>query len=242
MVTRSKLDRRSTLLAALVLALVGVIASAAGARAAVSVLHSFPPARTRCNPKAPLIRASDGMFYGTTESGGAFNLGTVFKMAPNGTVTLLHAFASSSDGASPVAALVQGMDGNFYGTTPTGGSSGSRHGVQDHTGRHRDDPACVHRRSRRRESDGLADSGIGRQLLRDDAVRRFGEPGNGVQDDSRPASLTVLRSFTGGADGADPAGSLVQATDGNLYGTTVGGGGAAGAGTVFRLTTGGVLR
>src|SRR5439155_18996860 len=119
-----KLDWLSTRLTAFMLATAGMLVSADVARAqALFVLHSFPPSNP-VNPKAPLILAIDGNYYGTTESGGAFNIGTVFKMAPDGTVTLLHAFASGSDGASPVAALVQALDGNCYGTTPSGGSSG----------------------------------------------------------------------------------------------------------------------
>ena len=46
---------------------------------------------------------------------------------------------------------------------------------------------------------------------------------------------STLYSFTGGADGADPEGTLIWDTDGNLYGTTPGGG-ASGAGVVFKLT------
>jgi uncharacterized repeat protein (TIGR03803 family) len=73
-------------------------------------------------PTAGLVRGSDGNFYGTTVSGGAHYLGTVFKMTPIGTLTTLHSFSGSpSDGAVPVAALVQGTDGNFYGTTTYGG-------------------------------------------------------------------------------------------------------------------------
>ena len=59
-----------------------------------------------------------------TVSGGAHYLGTVFKMTPIGTLTTLHSFSGSpSDGAVPVAALVQGTDGNFYGTTALGGAN-----------------------------------------------------------------------------------------------------------------------
>ena len=69
-----------------------------------------------------LIRASDGNFYGTTEYGGAYGGGAVFEITPAGTVTTTYSFTGEADGGSPVAALVQGADGNFYGTTLTGGS------------------------------------------------------------------------------------------------------------------------
>jgi uncharacterized repeat protein (TIGR03803 family) len=61
---------------------------------------------------------SDGYFYGTTSGGGGPNKsGTVFKITTNGALTSLYSFTGGNDGANPVAALVQGSDGNFYGTT-----------------------------------------------------------------------------------------------------------------------------
>jgi uncharacterized repeat protein (TIGR03803 family) len=70
-----------------------------------------------------LIFGSDGLIYGTTPVGGAYNQGTVFSMTTSGTVTILHSFgANSTDGTIPRAGLVQGSDGNFYGTTSAGGA------------------------------------------------------------------------------------------------------------------------
>jgi uncharacterized repeat protein (TIGR03803 family) len=66
-----------------------------------TVLYSFAGASDGANPEAGLIQGSDGNFYGTTLQGGAGGLGTVFKIAPSGTETVLHAFAGSSDGANP---------------------------------------------------------------------------------------------------------------------------------------------
>lgn len=68
-------------------------------------------------PLAGLVLASDGNFYGTTNFGGTFNDGTVFKMSPGGKVTSLYSF---DEGAGPYGGLVQGTDGNFYGTTQGG--------------------------------------------------------------------------------------------------------------------------
>ena len=69
---------------------------------------------------AALVQASDGNFYGTTEAGGAYGYGSVFKMTPAGMLTTLYSFCSQpncTDGAGPSAPLVQATDGNFYGTT-----------------------------------------------------------------------------------------------------------------------------
>jgi uncharacterized repeat protein (TIGR03803 family) len=87
-------------------------------------------------PQAGLVQAASGNFYGTTIIGGtncapAGGCGTVFKVTPTGTLTALYSFCAQngqyncSDGSSPYAALVQGTDGNFYGTTVEGGSSGN---------------------------------------------------------------------------------------------------------------------
>jgi uncharacterized repeat protein (TIGR03803 family) len=70
------------------------------------------------------VQASDGNFYGTTYGGGANNFGTVFKMAPDGTTTVIHNFNFSPDGGRPTAGLVQATDGNFYGATSDGGTLG----------------------------------------------------------------------------------------------------------------------
>jgi uncharacterized repeat protein (TIGR03803 family) len=70
-----------------------------------------------------LVQGSDSNFYGTTAFGGANFQGTVFKVDATGSLTTLHSFSGSpGDGANPVAGLVQGSDGNFYGTTALGGA------------------------------------------------------------------------------------------------------------------------
>src|ERR1700687_1175173 len=91
-------------------------------RFGVDVVHSFAGGADGVSPYAGLVLATDGNFYGTTSSGGASNVGTVFKMTPNGTVTILHAF-TGADGASSFAPLIQATDGNFYATAYSGGAS-----------------------------------------------------------------------------------------------------------------------
>ncbi len=89
----------------------------------VVTMHSFSGSPGEgANPTAKLVRGSDGNFYGTTVRGGAQNLGTAFKISALGSFTMLHSFSGSpGDGASPLAGLVRGSDGNFYGTTALGG-------------------------------------------------------------------------------------------------------------------------
>jgi len=71
-----------------------------------------------------LIQATDGRFYGATAQGGISGSGTVFVMYATGTVTTLYRFPGSTEGAGPQGPLVQASDGNFYGTTYSGGPDG----------------------------------------------------------------------------------------------------------------------
>jgi uncharacterized repeat protein (TIGR03803 family) len=89
---------------------------------AVSVLHHFTGGRGGASPRSSLVLASDGNFYGTTNLGGSGGFGTLFRMDTKGVVTILHEFLGGAQGAWPTAALVEGFDGNLYGTT-TGGST-----------------------------------------------------------------------------------------------------------------------
>jgi uncharacterized repeat protein (TIGR03803 family) len=89
--------------------------------------YSFPCQQGGANPEAPLIEGLDGNFYGTTLYGGAFNLGTVFKLTQSGEVSILYSFQgylnSGTDGSFPAGGLVQATDRNLYGTTQGGGGS-----------------------------------------------------------------------------------------------------------------------
>ena len=90
-------------------------------------LYSFARSGTMmepamADPMAGLVQGSDGYFYGTTQGGGTSGYGTVFKISTNGGLTTLYSFTGANDGAYPYAALVQGSDGYFYGTTANGGT------------------------------------------------------------------------------------------------------------------------
>jgi uncharacterized repeat protein (TIGR03803 family) len=98
-----------------------------GAQAGVvfTSLHSFQVFYNGENPYAGLVQGSDGNFYGTTYQGGTNGAGTVFKISTNGALTSLYSFTGGNDGRWPTAGLVQGSDGNSYGTTSEGGTNGS---------------------------------------------------------------------------------------------------------------------
>jgi uncharacterized repeat protein (TIGR03803 family) len=94
---------------------------------AESVLYAFAGGDDGATPDGALIADKDGNLYGTTADGGngcALGCGTVFKLAPDGTETVLYAFKGGSDGAEPLAGLVVDASGNLFGTTYVGGGSG----------------------------------------------------------------------------------------------------------------------
>lgn len=162
---------------------------------ALSTLYTFcssgyPVCPDGIGPFAGLVEATNGSFYGTTQLGGANNYGTVFKITSSGNLTTLHSF-EGTDGSRPLAALVQASDGNLYGTT---------------------------------EQDGARGAGTIFKIT----------PGG---------KLTTIYNFcslSGCTDGEYPQAALIQATDGNLYGTT-GSQSGVGYGNVFKIPLGGAL-
>jgi len=231
----------------------------------VSTFHSFC-SQTGCTdgytPFNGLLQAIDGNFYGTTYEGGtsAIGGGTVFKITPSGTFTTLYSFCvtSCSDGFGPWAGLIQGSDGNFYGTTLLGGIANDGGTVFKITPQGKlttlysfcsQYPTCP---------DGYeVYAGViqgndgnfyGTTLL---GGGSGGGAGGGTVFKLTPnGTLTTLHSFCSQpncADGAQPWAALVQATDGNLYGTTSVGGTPTscfnppptGCGTIFRITPAG---
>jgi uncharacterized repeat protein (TIGR03803 family) len=233
----------------------------------LTTLYSFCT-KTNCTdgagPWAGLIQATDGNFYGTTGSGGAMGGGTVFKITAKGKLTTLYSFCSKpscTDGAVPIAGLVQGSDGSFYGTASQGGRQSGNcfngcgtvfritaQGKFSTMYRFCSQMNCV---------DGFAPfAGLTQGTDGDfygatDAGGAFlncgyGTVGCGTIFKITPSGkLTTLHSFCAQSncpDGVGPDVGLTQGTDGNIYGTTVGGGayclGLGGCGTVFSLSVG----
>ncbi len=112
---RAFLSLRASLLVAAVLPL--QVPAARAQTATVTTLARLGGDLNGYHPMAPVLAGGDGNFYGTTEAGGPGNYGTVYKLAPDGTLTTLYLFTNGSDGANPNTALVAGGDGNFYGVT-----------------------------------------------------------------------------------------------------------------------------
>ena len=86
------------------------------------MLYSFAGSPDGAGPYASLVR-HNGVFYGTTRSGGTFGDGTVFKVTIKGKETVLHSFTGGTDGFNPDAALVLGTGNTLYGTTILGGAT-----------------------------------------------------------------------------------------------------------------------
>ena len=208
-------------------------------------------------PRAPVIQATDGNFYGTTLGGGANSMGTVFKLTPGGVVTTLYNFCSQhncTDGSLPYAGLVQGSDGSFYGATQSGGTNSSNFCNEGGCGTlFRVTPQGVFTTlynfcSQPNCADGDNPQGT---LIQASDGNFYGTTimgGANLQGSvfrvTPSGALTTLYSFCSlhnCADGNEPIGGLVQANDGNLYGTTSFGGGTTNGGTVFRLTLDGAL-
>ncbi len=209
----------------------------------LTTLHSFSGSPgDGAVPFAGLVQGSDGNFYGTTASGGAFFQGTVFRMTPSGAITVLHSFNSFfSEGAVSFAGLVQGSDGNFYGTTTFGGAhfKGTIFKI-DATG----NLTTLHSFSGSpsegaNPSAALVQGGDGNFY---GTTASGGEHFQGTAFRITPAGgITVLHSFSGNpSEGSVPFAGLVQGSDGNFYGTTVLGG-AHFKGTVFKIDATGSL-
>jgi uncharacterized repeat protein (TIGR03803 family) len=219
-----------------------------------SIVYNFCP-QSGCTdgnePFAGVTRDSAGNLYGTTLLGGASGVGTVFKLTPDGTESVVHSFVySDRDGSYPASNLTRDSSGNLYGTAEDGGSS-SRGTVFKVTASGRESVLYSFKGA---PSDGESPGGGG--LLRDTAGNFYGATGSGGPNgNSYNRGLGVLFELTpGGAErvllnfsglgGAFPDNALARDEAGNLYGTALNGGSGAGCGgdhcgVLFELTPAG---
>ncbi len=174
------------------------------------------------SPRAQLLEGSDGTLYGTTESGGSFNLGTAFKVNKDGTgLQVLHHFTGAQgEGNGPAAQLAEGIDGALYGITPRSGYyCGTVFKIaRDGTG-YQILHTCVYAHQLLIASDGFL---YGTSY---DDIFKLTNDGTGHG--------TIRRFAMGGGDGESPV-HVIEGSDGALYGTATAGG-SAGQGAVFRL-------
>jgi uncharacterized repeat protein (TIGR03803 family) len=190
------------------------------------------------HPLAGLTLGADGNFYGTTQMGGANDLGTLFRMTPQGVLTTLVEFGNtnlSNNGKFPAARLVQGRDGNFYGTTNYGGAkdagtvfrmtpAGVLTTLVEFTGK---DGPCK------------GENPWGSTLVESPDGNFYGTTAIGGASNcgtvfkmTQGGVLTTLVEFT---DDGKPQSGLCLGADGNLYGTTAGNYDLGQSGTIYRL-------
>jgi uncharacterized repeat protein (TIGR03803 family) len=216
------------------------------------------------NPVGDLVQDENGNLYGITASGGASNLGTVFVLCAPGAVapticmgfgtwteTVLHSFAGGAgDGGLPLAGLVYDQStGNLYGTTSAGGSGSCGGGcgtlfVENSNG----GPLNV-----LHDFMGSGDGAVPTaELMADGSGNYYGTTSAGGSGscsggcgtvfvfNSVSSSYSVIHSFGGGTDGANPVAGLVFDSEGNLWGTAQNGG-KKNFGAIFELATSGTL-
>jgi uncharacterized repeat protein (TIGR03803 family) len=176
------------------------------------VVHDFTSSTDGSWPAGALISDKDGNLYGTTSTGGPNGAGTVFKLAPDGTETLLHAF-NGADGDLPMSGLLKGPHGKFYGVTEIGGKYGAGNVYE------------------------ITKDGVVRVIYEFGAAP--GDGWNPVCDLAwSPDGALLGTTVNGGANGSTPVAPLFRDKDGNLVGTTSWGGQGF-HGTIFELGAGG---
>jgi uncharacterized repeat protein (TIGR03803 family) len=216
---------------------------------ALNTLHTLKAA-LGANPPATPILARDGNLYGVAQSGGANDAGVLFKITKSGTYTVLHSFSAqsgltNSDGAHPLAALIQAGDGNLYGTCCYGGNEGDGTVFKVTPG-----GGFTTLYSFTGGPDGANPQAA---LVQASDGNLYGVCARGggfntgtIFRITLGGVFTLLHTFSASSaaqtnsDGINPQAALIQASDGNLYGTAVNGG-TYGFGTIFRITLRGIF-
>jgi uncharacterized repeat protein (TIGR03803 family) len=238
---------------------VSLSAASAAAVPPLNTLYDFTPADGSAFEFSALIQASDGNFYGVSALGGRNEEGFVYKVnRTTGRITHLHDF-DFSDGATPRGSLIQGADGDLYGTTEAGGANRSDY---CYSGQYYQKGGCgtafkVSLTGAFTKLHDFYTAADGYQAATNTGVIQASD-GNfyGMAQVEFPTGWSSVFKMTPGgvvtpffqfaADNSQGFGThtgLIQATDGNLYGTTLGlSPSAAEYGTVFRLSLSGAFQ
>jgi uncharacterized repeat protein (TIGR03803 family) len=242
------------ILALVVLAMAAAIALPAEAQT-FKALHQFDTevSGEGAIPHGALLRDAAGNLYGTTLAGGSGD-GTVFKIDSTGKETILLTFNRPVSGSSPDTPLIQDQAGNLYGIVQDGGP---RDGGLVYKLSLQNELTILHAFQRGAKSNPVVPTG---GLFMDKSGNLFGTTLSGGPADCQaivcgtvfqldPAGkVRLLHKFTGGSDGSEPFGPLVQDAAGNLYGVAHAGGDLScpdpeiagiGCGTVFKLARNG---
>lgn len=201
---------------------------------ALTVLHVFTAATDGNFPYAAPVEGLDGNFYGTTSVGGSGGCGTIYKVTPSGTFTVLHTFPNSStDGCAPHASLVLGTDGNLYGTASYGAYSTFK---ITPLGKY------THLTSSSALAGGYA------PLMQAPNGSFYGSNGGQIFRMTSSGAVSILHTSGGTTDpnGSGYNSGVAWASDGNLYGDSTSGGTTTNCssnlgycGVIFKMTTGG---
>ncbi len=210
------------------------------------VLYAFNGENDGCYPDAGVILDGTGNIYGTTGGGNCFvnGYGSVFKLAPDGTESVLYGFPSGAPGEGP-GGLVMDQKGNLWGTTCCGGIGGGVIFKIDARGH--ESVAHTFRGSPNDGSGGFASMVVDTSGNLYGTTFGCGKFGYGAVFKVKPdGSESLVYSFRGGHDGYFPRSGMTHDGLGNLYGVTDYGGrvklcddGNVGCGTVFKLTPNG---
>ena len=205
---------------------------------AFTPLYAFTPDTDGGYPDGGVIVSSDGNLYGMTSDGGPNFLGTAFKVTTSGTFTLLASFNGATLGNTPYESLVRGNDSAFYGTTSNGGGNRYYGAIFK---------ICAGNTTLLHTFDGTTGGNPKGSLVQASNGIFYGTTEIGGTNNAgtifkitKSGTYTVLKNLTGATDGEYPNGSLIQGTDGNLYGMNYSGGANSG-GTIFKITLTGTL-
>ena len=206
-----------------------------------NTIHTFTPLAEGNVTYAPLVQGADGRLYGVNSTGGRSDNGTIFSLnTGGGNFLTLNTFTQSNQGTTPEGGIVQARDGNFYGTTSTGstGGYGTLYQCIPSTGKLNIFTQFTNGNPGGTPL-GTLTEGIDGYLYGTAEYGGGDNYGTVFRTDIATAITSTFAEITGGLAGQYPESDLIQATDGNFYGTTELGG-TNNLGTFFQVTPAGV--